>query len=104
MVHPSSNSNLFCYFRLSKFQLIFSIIIIVLHIVTTGLDDHFLHKKAHFDNTKRFEHFFSYDGMADHAATGIWVGLLVGYNDCGKTLIFNEASSLYDLQSIFFFL
>ena len=38
--------------------------------------------------------------MADHAATGIWVGLLVGYNDCGKTLIFNEASSLYDLQSI----
>ena len=59
-----------------------------------------MHKKAHFDNTKRFEHFFSYDGMADHAATGIWVGLLVGYNDCGKTLIFHEASSLYDLQSV----
>lgn len=55
-------------------QLIFSIIMIIFQVVTTAMDDSFRFRKAKLE---QYDDFYNWSSFSDHAATGIWVGLLV---------------------------
>ena len=69
---------LFSHFRLTCTQLALGILIFVIQIVSTALNDHLNHKVAILWNQKDID-VLRYNQFSDDAATGVWVGVLVSF-------------------------
>ena len=63
-------------FRLTITQLVLGLLILIFHSITTGIANHVQNEERRLDRKYDFTIFCGPVG-ADHAGTGIWVGLLV---------------------------
>ena len=65
--------------RLTALQLAIGLLILVLHCVTTALNDEFRIQRAIYEDKPYYFRLWGTDDddFMDHTATGVWVGILV---------------------------
>ena len=75
-----------CIFRLTITQLVIGVVTVILHIISTAINDDFNTQVLQIQNKLKV-YFIDLEYYMDYAATGIWTGMVVGlYLLCNELL------------------